>query len=277
MPRVDAHLHVWRAATGPTPGVSTLVPPQQDVPLAAAAAMLAQHRVDRAVLVQPVFRGEDNCYIADCVRASPDCYAGVCVVDPRVPGAGKRLAFWAGQGFRGVRLRPRLPDEEKIFGDAASFPLWAAAAQHSIAVSILSGPEHLPTIAALAERFAEVPIVIDHLGHPDPAAGATSAPFRQLLNLASHPRVFVKLSGFYHFSRKAFPFPDCWDLIRAVYEHFGPRRLLWGSDYPHVTLNCGYARSQEVLDLALADWSAGDRAAVLGGTALELYWPSASI
>ncbi len=271
MQSVDAHLHVWRAAGGATPLVQTMVPPQADVPVELVRETMVEHAVDRAVLVQPVFRGEDNRYLADCVRAEPDKFAAVCVVDARIDGAERRLDGWVKQGCRGLRLRPRIAAEGAIFGDPKTYPLWDAAERLGVVVSLLASPEHAPTIGRLSERFAGVPIVIDHLGHPRPSSAA--ADLRPLLDLARHSQIYVKLSGFHHFSRERFPYSDCWPLVRAAYEHFGPERLIWGSDFPHVLLAGGYARSLLVLDQALAEWNARERQAVMGFNALRLYWP----
>jgi predicted TIM-barrel fold metal-dependent hydrolase len=274
MTRVDSHLHVWRASSGQTPAIATLVPPETDVPIDAAASTLAEHGIDRAVLVQPVYPGEDNSYVAACARAQPDEFAAVCVVDPRTAGADRRLAHWAAEGCRGLRLRPRIAAEAQSFGDPATFPLWESAARLGIVVSVLSDPAHHRTTAELAGRFPQVPIVIDHLGHPDVEVGVSAGAFQQLLAMAAAPNVFIKLSGFYHFSRQSFPFRDCRDFIRAVYDAFGPTRLLWGSDYPHVTVTCGYRNSIDILDRVLDRLPDAERRLMMGGNALRLYWPA---
>ena len=272
MPRVDAHLHVWRAAESPIAGPATLVPASEDVPIEAARAALDAHHVARAVLVQPVFRGEDNSYVADCAGRAGAVRRRV---RRRSARAGRRRA--AGdlgrRGCRGLRLRPRLPGEERIFGDPASDPLWAAAERLGIVVSLLAGPQHLQTIGRLAGRFAGTSIVVDHLAHPDPTEGAAGVGFRRLLALAAHPRVFVKLSGFHHFSREPFPFAECWPLVQAVYEHFGPGRLIWGSDFPHVARGGGYGENLRLVEKAIAHWPAAAREAAMGSNAARLYWP----
>jgi predicted TIM-barrel fold metal-dependent hydrolase len=266
---------VWRAAEGATPGVTTLVPPQTDVPIERAGATLKSHGIARAVLVQPVFRGEDNDYVAGCARNEPDRFAAVCVVDPRATGADERLESWVARGCRGLRLRPRIAGEAAVFGNRSTFPLWEAAERLGVVVSVLCGVEHIPTIGQLAERFPRVPIVIDHLAHPDTAAGVRDAGFQYLLALARHDRVFVKVSGFYHFTNTPYPFCDCWELIRAVYDRFGPTRLIWGSDFPHVEVQCGYGQSIAVVEQALRACSAQDLERILGLNALELYWAAA--
>jgi L-fuconolactonase len=269
---VDAHLHVWRAAGGETPGVDTIVSPQTDVPIELASHTLLENHVERAVLVQPVFRCEDNTYVAACASADPNRFAAVCVVDPRMPEAELRLEHWAARGCRGLRLRPRISSEGAIFGDPSTYPLWETAARLRIVVSLLSSPEHAPIIGSLAARFPDVPIVLDHMGHPRVEDGVRGADFRTLLQLARHPRVFVKASGFYHFSHEQFPYADCHDLIRAVYDCFGPERIFWGSDFPHVVPSCGYARGLLVLPEAL-EWTAAERESVMGTNAMRLYWP----
>lgn len=271
---VDAHLHAWRAAVGETPGVHTMVPPQTDVPIELAGDTLLEHHVERAVLVQPVFRGEDNSYVAACARAEPNRFAAVCVVDPRVPGADRRLEHWAEQGCRGLRLRPRIPAESAIFGDPSTNSLWETAARLNLVVSLLCSPEHAPAIRSLAARFPEAWIVLDHMGHPRVENGTRDADFQMLLQLARHPRVVVKASGFHHFSRERYPYADCWDLVRAVCDHFGPQRIVWGSDFPHVLLTSGYARSLLMPQQALK-WTEAERELVMRSNALKLYWPAA--
>src|SRR5205807_9370027 len=141
----------------------------------------------------PIYPGEDNSYVADCAAASPERFAAVCVVDPRSDEAADRLDYWVTQrGCKGLRLRPRLPAEEASFGHAATFPLWERERSLGVVVSVLGDPKHLPALAQLAERFPEVAVVLDHMGHPTVQDGVGSEAFQLLLSLAHFPRVFVK-------------------------------------------------------------------------------------
>jgi predicted TIM-barrel fold metal-dependent hydrolase len=271
---VDAHLHVWRALEAGVPGVPTIVSPHEDVLVERALDVLDRHGVARAVLVQPMFRGEDNSYVADRAAERPDRLAAVCVVDPRTSGADDRLEHWAAErGCRGFRLRPIVPEESAAFGHPSTFPLWQCARKLGVVVSVMTNTEHLGTVAALAERFAGVCIVIDHLALPRISEGAVGPGFQALLRLARHPSVFVKLSGYYHFTTQPDPYADCWDLVRALYDRFGPERLVWGSDFPHVEQRTGYARSLDLVRFDLPFFSDSDRELILGGNAARLYWP----
>jgi len=59
------------------------------------------------------------------------------------------------------------------------------------------------------------------------------------LALARYERVFVKLSHLWSLSHEAYPYPDTHDQVRKLYDAFGPRRLVWGSDWPLVESYCG--------------------------------------
>jgi predicted TIM-barrel fold metal-dependent hydrolase len=269
---IDAHAHVWRATDEPA-SPRTIVSSTCDVPVELLDQYLTEYGLERAVLVQPAFLGEQNDYVADWARRLPQRFAAVCVVDPRLPDAADRLRYWVDErGCRGVRFRPRLPAESQVFGSPQTFPLWDFMRDRGRVVSVFAGVEHLSTIATLAARFPEVGIVLDHMALPSPRAGTDSQAFRGLLALARYPRVSIKVSGYHHFSEEPYPYRDCWPLFHALYHEFGPSRLVWGSDFPHVLLQCGYRRSLLLQERAYSSLTPVELALVMGGNAAALYW-----
>jgi predicted TIM-barrel fold metal-dependent hydrolase len=270
---VDAHAHVWRAVPNYPEPAATTVSPVSDVPVEVLDEYLTEYGVDRAVLVQPVYPGEDNGYVADCAARRPERYAAVCVVDPRTPAAADRLAYWVQErGCKGLRLRPRIAAEAACFGDSSAFPLWERAAALGVVITIMGGPENLPALAGLLERFPTVTVVVDHMGLPAVSEGITSPAFRALLELARFPGAYIKVSGQGYYSRQPYPYPDCNDLIRAVYDRFGPARLVWGSDFPHILLKIGYRRALLLPQRAYPFLQPAELEQLLGGNAARLYW-----
>jgi predicted TIM-barrel fold metal-dependent hydrolase len=268
---VDAHVHIWKKdPLYPDPS-ATIMSPASEIPLELLRRYLDEHGVGRAVLVQPMYPGEDNSLVADAARAEPDRFAAVCVVDPRLPDAPDRLESWVKErGCRGLRLRPAFAGEGAAF---ESDPLWERARKLGIVVSILGRPEHLPAIARRAERYSDVRLIIDHLAHPDPAAGPDAPAFRALLALAERPNVFVKPTGFHNFSKRPYPHEDCDELFKAVFERFGPDRLIWGSDFPHVLLKAGYGPALRHFERRYPFVGRNERERIMGRTAERLYWP----
>jgi predicted TIM-barrel fold metal-dependent hydrolase len=165
-----------------------------------------------------------------------------------------------------------VPAEAECFGRPDTYALWDRAAELGVVVSLLCDPGHLPRVRDLAIRYPAVDIVIDHLGHPDPAGGLGAPAFRDLAALADCPRVQLKLSGQAYYAREAYPYADCRPLVRALVDRFGPRRIVWGSDFPHVLLKCGYARALKLPPRAYDFLSEADLSLIMGENARRLYW-----
>jgi L-fuconolactonase len=119
-------------------------------------------------------------------------------------------------------------------------------------------------------------VVIDHGAKPSIPSRADSwggwdrwrADMRAL---ARDTQATVKLSGLVTEAGPEWTTDDLHPFVDVLLEHFGPERLLWGSDWPVVELAGGYDRWRaSSLDL-LAALDAEDREAVLGGTAARVY------
>ena len=273
--RIDAHTHVWRAVPDYSPANLTLVSPACDVPAELLLEYMDEHDVGRAVLVQPIFPGEDNSYVADCARAYPERFCAVCVVDPRIENFESRLSYWIeGRGCRGLRLRPRIKAEETPFHSPSFARLWEHIASLNTVVNVLIGPDQLGLLAGWLERFPQVPVLIDHLGYPKVDFGLKGVGFQTLLQLSRFPNLYIKTSGYYYFSQERYPFSDCWELFRALYDQWGPERLVWGSDFPHVLLRSGYRRALLFQERFYKFLSPHDLDLIVAQNALKLYWKS---
>lgn len=270
---VDAHLHVWRSVPDHPQPSATIVSPCSDVPVELLRQYMAEHGVDKAVLVQPLYPGEDNSYVANCATADSSNLAAVCYVDPRCEGADQDLRYWVRErGCSGLRIRPSVLGEEETFGEDSSHPVWEAAGELGIAINLLMGLDHIPALAVLAERFPQVPTLIDHMASPDATAGTGSPGFKELLKLSRFPQVSVKVSGYHYHSDQEWPYRDCHSIFKALYDAYGAKRLIWGSDFPHVILKSSYASVLALQERLYTYLSSTEMAAIMGGNAEAIYW-----
>jgi len=271
---VDAHLHLWQSDPHYPDQTATTVSPAADISLELLRNYMQEYDVARAVIVQPIYPGEDNLLISNTAGADPEHLAAVCVVDPRRSNAPAELEHWVhNHGCRGLRLRPKIPAESACFGDPATYPLWERAAELQIVLNVMGSFEHLPTLGALARRFEGVPIVIDHLAHPPLGDPDQLEP---LLALAECTNVFLKISGQPYYSQQPYPYEDCIPVVQTIHQRFGAQRLVWGSDFPHVLLQCGYERVLRWLERTLPNLSDADLEQIMGRNASRLYWPHTS-
>jgi L-fuconolactonase len=237
---------------------------------------LDANQVDQAVLVQQ--GGQfDNRYLLECVRRFPDRFYAVVMVDAKRADACEQLRHWAEHGAHGVRLRAtdRSPGDDP-------FAIWRKAAELTLPISC-SGRADGFTDSAFAQLVEAIPgavFVIEHMGGVVPP-GAEAAPYphhRQIFALARFPNVALKFHGLGEICPRLQPFPQPFPYDRTylalfdlAYEAFGADRMLWGSDYPPVSTNEGYANALRWPQEHFSRLPPAAREALFGKTARHLY------
>jgi len=244
---VDTHVHVWSTDAARYPWQQTLahVPiPTYAAPVEDLVAAMADAGVSHAVLVQPSVYGWDNSYLCDCLDRWPDRFAGICLIDPDAADPGKELDHWCGErGCQGVRLNIiRQPDPSWLAAPRQD-RFWQAVEALGLSVSMHMDLGHTPLVARLANRHPGVTFMIDYLGaavHREPDPGPP------LDLLAARPNVIFKLVATGEDSKEPYPFADLMPFYAAVWQRFGARRMVFGSDFPGVRFACSYRQA--------ADW-----------------------
>ncbi len=221
MPFIDTHAHVFLRSL---PMVANRrYTPGYDASLSRYMQVLADHNVGCGVLIQPSFLGTDNSYLLESLDAYPGALRGVVVVSPDVPD--DVLIDMNQRGVVGIRFNMIGKDIDEM-AQPDNQSLMRRVAQFGWHVEVQARGGDLPTVFRHMERF-DGHIVIDHFGLPDPRLGLRDPGFRQLLRESETGRTFVKLSAGYRCHGL-----DVAPLAGALLATLGPRRLLWGSDWP---------------------------------------------
>jgi L-fuconolactonase len=283
---VDAHAHVFRsAAVGPRV-VDDVAPEDREAPVEDLLAVMADAGVDRAVLVP--LATEDQ-YVATALRDHPDRFAAVAVADAAIQGRERGVDPVAalsrrldGFSFHAVRTQ-WLGDAAAPLSESPMLPTLRHMAQTRLALWTYLTRDQLQLLQELPETVPDLRIVLNHLGFcphdmrvdkfgrpafDDPFPAGSLEP---VLRLAGHPGTYVMFSGQYALSREAPPYRDLDAVVSRLADAFGPRRMLWASDYPWTRDVPGYSTLLRLAEQALPNASPEDLAAVHGGTALELF------
>ena len=118
----------------------------------------------------------------------------------------------------------------------------------NLTYDLLLFPKHLPVAAQLVEEFPQQPFVLDHIAKPKIAERLLSPWKEHLHQLATFPNVFCKLSGMVTETNwKQWQPADFHPYLDAVFEAFGPARLMIGSDWPVCTLSAEYAPMMKIV------------------------------
>jgi L-fuconolactonase len=271
MMRVDAHHHVWRIGRGDYGWIPAGHPLHRDYRLADLRPLIGD--ITATVLVQAAPSEAETAYLLNVARNSEDLVRAVVGwEDLAARGVPERIATLAADPLlKGLRpMLQDIADTDWILQPRVQ-PALAAITQAGLRFDALVQPRHLPTLLTLATRHPELPLVIDHAAKPALASGAFQPWADDIARIARETAAFCKLSGLV---TAASPDWQPGDLRRTT-DHllacFGPRRLMWGSDWPVVTLAGGYARWRDATLALLQELPNPDQDAILGGTAAAFY------
>ena len=270
---IDAQVHAYERNHPGRPWVGTLTGPAEVTGDQMVAAMDAVG-VDGAILVSPfsMYR-YDASYAKEVCAAHPGRFGLVKPIDPADPAVADTIAEWAaGEGTVGIRLFLR-DNASTDPADPALNHVLAVAAKHSLPVN-LACTGRLDQAGGMAARNSNTRLVIDHLGLPQPQVPPPPAePFAalpQLLALAAHDNVAVKISGACTLSHQAFPYRDIWDPLGRIFDAFGFGRCLWGTDWTRAVNLLTYAQGVEAFRVT-DRLSASEKAALMGETLAKIY------
>lgn len=271
--RIDAHQHFWSLARGDYGWLTPVLGPiHRDFGPADLAPLLTEHGIERTILVQAAPTEAETAYLLDIAARTPFVAGVVGWTDFDAPDAAERIAALAVDPLL-VGLRPMVQDlaDDNWLARPALAPAFEAMVAHGLVFDALLKPRHIPAMLTALGRHPELACVIDHGAKPDLVSGDLTAWRDGMSALAAHPRLTCKLSGLVTEAG-----PD-WTLetLRPVVEHllstFGAERLIYGSDWPVVTLRASYAQWIGAAETLLGDLTKAQRVAVFGGNAQELY------
>jgi L-fuconolactonase len=136
-------------------------------------------------------------------------------------------------------------------------------------MTVLAPVTRMPDIVPLIEQNPDLTVVIDH---------QADSPLNQpekldmLLALQRYPKVFVKISHMWSLSKQPFPYPDAQIQVKRLYDKFGAKRLMWGTDWPVSLRELPYGQAVELFRDHMDFVSREDHEWILSRT-VQQVWP----
>ncbi|ESQ52155.1 hypothetical protein EUTSA_v10016892mg [Eutrema salsugineum] len=277
---IDSHLHIWaspqEAATYPYfPGQEPTLTGDVDFLL----KNMEEARVDGALIVQPINHKFDHSLVTSVLKKFPSKFVGCCLANPAEDGSGiKELEnLVLESNYRAVRFNPYLWPSGQKMTNAVGKAMFSKAGDLGVPVGFMCMKGlhlHLAEIEELCTEFPKTTVLLDHAGFCKvPENGEAKLAYTQLMKLSRFPQVYVKFSALFRLSRTGFPYQDLSPLLSKVVSNFGANRVMWGSDFPFVVLECGYKEAKEAVTIIAkqASLSSSEMDWILGKTVMQLF------
>jgi len=260
---IDAHQHFWRYSPADYGWIGDdLAVLRRDFLPADLRPELAAAGIGATVGVQARQSLRETDWLLE-LAANHEFIAGVVGWVPLAsPEAGKELERLAANP-KLKAVRHVVQDEPEGFLRGAAFNRGVALLErHGLAYDILVHAHQLREATDFVDAHPGVTFVLDHLAKPK-----TLSPWSgDVRRLAERPNVFCKVSGLVtEVGLETRPY------LEVALEAFGPRRLLFGSDWPVCLAVCPYGRWAGVVRDFVKELSSGEQDLVMGGNAARAY------
>jgi len=275
---IDAHQHFWSPGRGDyrwlKPGLG---PIYRDYGPADLAPWLQWAGIERTILVQAADTLAETNYLLSIAHETPFVAGVVGWVDLESRTAPAQLERLAEDPLV-VGVRPmlqELPDVAWMMRSSLG-PALQALSRLGLAFDALVRMDHVPHLRAFLARYPDLRVVIDHAAKPSVACGmrpwlSFGAWRDHMAAIASSSSACCKLSGLATEADGDWSTAELRPYFDVLVETFGPRRLLWGSDWPMVDLAGGFEPWWRASVELAEGLSPEDAAAVFGGNAAAFY------
>jgi L-fuconolactonase len=275
MIRIDSHQHYWSLQRDDyawlTPSDAGLY---RDFMPDDLSPDLLKCAVHATVLIQAAPTEGESRFLFDLARRHPSIAGVVGWTDFEADNVAERINRLVrdGQGIL-KGLRPMVQDiSDPDWLDRRSLDAaFEAMMVNDLVFDALVTPIHLGALIRRLRRHPGLRAVLDHAGKPN-IANAKVEPWAGLLEqLALRTEVHCKLSGLLTQAGRGAGLAELDAFIARIFSCFGADRVMWGSDWPVVTLRANYKEWLEISLELVRRYAPGREEAVFGANADRFY------
>ena len=272
--RIDAHMHLWDLAHDGygwnTPDLGAL---HRTFTAEEAERVLEDHGLHGAVLVQAADTDADTDTMLDVADSHSWVRAVVGWIDLEAPGraADSLDRLQEHPHFRGVRQLIHDDPRHDVLGRGPVRQTLAEVARRGLTLDVPDAfPRHLRAATAVADALPELVVVLDHLAKPPRGSDDMARWEREVRDAAVRDNTVAKLSGLGVAGQPFNPsaLRPVWDV---VLEAFGPRRLMFGTDWPVSLPHGGAGAAVDLTTELVADLSDDEQQWIWYRTAQRIY------
>ncbi|QNL50580.1 amidohydrolase family protein [Olivibacter sp. SDN3] len=275
MDRIDAHQHFWQYnAERDTWITDEMAAIQRDFLPADLVSVFEENNVKACVAVQADQSEEETDFLLKLAEETSFIQGVVGWVDLMDPAVGQKLARFNNKSkLKGVRHIVQAETDPNFLLNPSFVNGIGVLSKLDLSYDILIKPHQLDATVKFVSRFGDKQrFVIDHLAKPFIAKQEREPWAAQMERLAKHENVYCKLSGMVtEASWHNWTVADFTFYIDHLLETFGPRRLMFGSDWPVCLVAAQYNEVVAIVDEHIRHLSIDEQALIWSKNATRFY------
>jgi L-fuconolactonase len=263
MRRIDCHMHFWTLAMERhyslwmSPDLKVLY---RNFGPRDARPLMAENGVDGIVLVSAASAIHETAYLLGIADTNDIVRGVVAWIDMLAPNAAVELRQWARfTKLKGIRpYLQDLPEDDWILKPELA-PVIAAMIECDLSFDALIKPRHILNTVEFIERNPDLRVIVDHMAKPAIRADALEPWRRDMERFRDLKHVHCKVSGILTEDGPEWTRARISPYLEAVFDIFGPERLVFGSDWPVVNLVADYGEWIRTLSASLSGFTRADQ------------------
>jgi L-fuconolactonase len=272
--RIDSHQHFWKYNPIRDSWINEEMSViKRDFFSRDLKPLLVESRIDGCVAVQADQSEEETLFLLEQAKQEPMVKGVVGWVDLKSPAIQGRLDYFSQfkkiKGFRHIVQGE--PDNEFLLRKDFCNGI-RLLQQFNYTYDILIYPRQLEAAIKFVYQFPEQAFVIDHLAKPIIKEGRLDNWKKEMAALASFGNVYCKVSGMVTEANwKTWKEDDFKPYLDLVFNVFGTKRVIYGSDWPVCLVAASYKNQLAIVENYLASFSESERNDVMGKNAVRFY------
>ncbi len=271
---IDAHHHLWKYNERDYEWMSdAMAPLRRNFLIPELEHVIRESGVEGTIAVQARQTTEETAWLLDLAARHRSILGVVGWVPLAAQDVRMHLEhFVKHPKLKGVRhVLHDEPDDSYMLRD--DFNLGVGMLQnYRLAYDILIFERHLPQTLAFVDRHPRQIFIVDHIAKPRIRDGVLSPWRERMKDLAKRENVYCKISGM---ATEADWITWSPDILRPFYDialsTFGPKRLMFGSDWPVLTLAGGYGKWMAAFSSFIAELSRDEQESICRNSAIAAY------
>ena len=271
--KIDSHQHFWNFDRQRDSWITDdMVRIQQDFSPADLQPLLQQHHFDGCVAVQADASQTETDFLLSLAEEHAFIKGVVGWLDVCSDSIEDLLAHYSlNKNFKGVRYILQGQPEGTMFRKDFQRGI-AAMEPYDLAYDILIYPNQLEEAIGFVAAFPKQKFILDHCAKPYVKSGKIKQWQDQMVRLAGFDNVACKVSGLtteadWNNWKNSTIHP----YLDVVFNAFGSKRLLYGSDWPVSLLAGSYATTVNLIEDYVSKFSKIEQQQIMGVNAKEWY------